>query len=101
VVRCPVCSKVQRRTSAAPHEQPASTAAHEEARRLPHQWRYHNVSHPAGPGPVPNANAIPGSSDGAARSATGSIAYLGDEAQTYMVRTSEGQLIRVPIREIG
>jgi hypothetical protein len=31
---------------------------------------------------------------------TGTIAYLDDEAQTYMVLTSDGALIRVPLRDI-
>lgn len=31
---------------------------------------------------------------------TGTIAYLDEEAQTYMVRASDGELIRVPVRDI-
>ena len=34
------------------------------------------------------------------RTVTGTIAYLDDEAQTYMVLTSDGALIRVPLRDI-
>jgi hypothetical protein len=34
------------------------------------------------------------------RSVTGTIAYLDDEAQTYVVLTSDGALIRVPLRDI-
>jgi hypothetical protein len=31
---------------------------------------------------------------------TGKIAYLDDEAQTYMVRAPDGALIRVPLRDV-
>ncbi|HEV8622309.1 MAG TPA: hypothetical protein VGR33_05405 [Actinomycetota bacterium] len=31
---------------------------------------------------------------------TGTIAYLDDEAKTYMVRAPDGALIRVPLRDI-
>jgi hypothetical protein len=34
------------------------------------------------------------------RTVTGTIAYLDDEAQTYMVLTPDGALIRVPLRDI-
>jgi hypothetical protein len=34
------------------------------------------------------------------RAVTGTIAYLDDEAQTYMVRAPDGALIRVPLRDI-
>jgi hypothetical protein len=34
------------------------------------------------------------------RRVTGTIAYLDDEAQAYMVLASDGALIRVPIRDI-
>lgn len=34
------------------------------------------------------------------RTVTGTIAYLDDEAQTYMVRAPDGELIRVPLRDI-
>jgi len=34
------------------------------------------------------------------RTVTGTIAYLDDEAQTYMVRAPDGALIRVPLRDI-
>jgi hypothetical protein len=34
------------------------------------------------------------------RTVTGTIAYLDDEAQTYMVRALDGALIRVPLRDI-
>jgi hypothetical protein len=34
------------------------------------------------------------------RTVTGKIAYLDGEAQTYMVRAPDGELIRVPIRDI-
>ena len=34
------------------------------------------------------------------RTVTGTIAYLDDEAQTYMVLTPDGSLIRVPLRDI-
>jgi hypothetical protein len=31
---------------------------------------------------------------------TGTIAYLDDEAKTYMVRALDGELIRVPLRDV-
>ena len=34
------------------------------------------------------------------RTVTGTIAYLDDEAQTYMVRALDGELIRAPLRDI-
>jgi hypothetical protein len=34
------------------------------------------------------------------RTVTGRIAYLDDEAQTYMVRAADGELIRAPVRDI-
>lgn len=34
------------------------------------------------------------------RTVTGTIAYLDDEAQTYMVLATDGALIRVPLRDI-
>lgn len=34
------------------------------------------------------------------RTVTGTIAYLDDEAQTYMVLAPDGALIRVPLRDI-
>jgi hypothetical protein len=34
------------------------------------------------------------------RTVTGRIAYLDNEAQTYMVRGPDGELIRVPLRDI-
>jgi len=34
------------------------------------------------------------------RTVTGTIAYLDDEAQTYMVLTRAGLLVRVPLRDI-
>jgi hypothetical protein len=34
------------------------------------------------------------------RTVTGRIAYLDDEAQTYMVRGPDGELIRMPLRDI-
>ena len=34
------------------------------------------------------------------RTVTGTIAYLDDEAKTYMVRAPDGELIRVPLRDI-
>jgi hypothetical protein len=34
------------------------------------------------------------------RRVTGTIAYLDNEAQTYMVRAPDGTLIRVPLRDI-
>ena len=37
---------------------------------------------------------------GYSRTVVGTVAYLDDEAQTYMVRTDAGKLVRVPLREI-
>lgn len=37
---------------------------------------------------------------GYAHVVTGIVAYLDEEAQTYMVRASDGELCRVPIRDI-
>jgi hypothetical protein len=34
------------------------------------------------------------------RTVTGTIAYIDDEAKTYMVRAPDGALIRVPLRDI-
>jgi hypothetical protein len=34
------------------------------------------------------------------RTVTGTVAYLDEEAQTSMVRTSEGTLVRVPMRDV-
>jgi hypothetical protein len=34
------------------------------------------------------------------RTVTGTIAYLDDEAQTYMVLATDGALIRAPLRDI-
>lgn len=34
------------------------------------------------------------------RTVTGRIAYLDDEAQTYMLRAPDGRLIRAPVRDI-
>jgi hypothetical protein len=37
---------------------------------------------------------------GYTRTVVGRIAYLDEEAQTYMVRTRTGMLVRVPLRDI-
>ena len=37
---------------------------------------------------------------GYARTVVGQVAYLDEEAQTYMVLTREGVLVRVPLRDI-
>jgi hypothetical protein len=37
---------------------------------------------------------------GYARTVVGQVAYLDDEAQTYMVLTRDGVLVRVPLRDI-
>jgi hypothetical protein len=37
---------------------------------------------------------------GYARTVVGKVAYLDDEAQTYMVLTRAGVLVRVPLRDI-
>jgi hypothetical protein len=37
---------------------------------------------------------------GYARTVVGQIAYFDDEAQTYMVLTRDGVLVRVPLRDI-
>ena len=37
---------------------------------------------------------------GYARTVVGRLAYFDDEAQTYMVLTREGVLVRVPLRDI-
>jgi hypothetical protein len=37
---------------------------------------------------------------GYARTVVGRVAYLDDEAQTYMVLTRAGMLVRVPLRDI-
>ena len=37
---------------------------------------------------------------GYARTVVGQVAYLDDEAQTYMVLTRAGVLVRVPLRDI-
>jgi hypothetical protein len=37
---------------------------------------------------------------GYARTVVGRVAYLDDEAQTYMVLTRAGTLVRVPLRDI-
>ena len=37
---------------------------------------------------------------GYARTVVGQVAYLDDEAQTYMVLTRDGMLVRVPLRDI-
>jgi hypothetical protein len=34
------------------------------------------------------------------RTVVGTIVYFDDEAQTYMVRTDDGTLVRVPLREM-
>jgi hypothetical protein len=34
------------------------------------------------------------------RTVSGTIAYLDEEAQTSMVRTSDGTLVRVPMRDV-
>jgi len=37
---------------------------------------------------------------GYARSVTGTVSYLDEEAQTFMVRDGDGDLIRVPLRDV-
>jgi hypothetical protein len=37
---------------------------------------------------------------GYARSVIGTIAYLDEEAQTFMVRVADGGLVRVPLRDV-
>lgn len=37
---------------------------------------------------------------GYARTVTGTIEYLDDEAETFMVRTREGEIVRVPLRDV-
>jgi hypothetical protein len=37
---------------------------------------------------------------GYARTVTGTIAYLDEEAQTFMVRVLDGGLVRVPLRDV-
>ena len=37
---------------------------------------------------------------GFSRTVVGTVAYLDGEAQTYMVRTEAGKLVRVPLRDI-
>ena len=41
-----------------------------------------------------------GSHGGFARSVTGTVAYLDEEAHTFMVRDKDGGLIRVPLRDV-
>lgn len=58
---------------------------------------------PLDPGSVPGNREVTfelESPGGYLRAVTGRIAYLDDEAQTYMVRTGDEELIRVPIRDI-
>ena len=37
---------------------------------------------------------------GYARTVSGTVVYLDEEAQTFMVRSDDGQLMRVPLRDI-
>ncbi len=37
---------------------------------------------------------------GYARTVVGTVAYLDEEAQTFMVRVRDGELIRVPLRDV-
>jgi hypothetical protein len=55
---------------------------------------------PAPPDPMPQRSFHLESPGGYLRTVVGSIAYLDEEAATYMIRTSDGLLIRVPIRDI-
>jgi hypothetical protein len=41
-----------------------------------------------------------GSHGGYARSVTGTISYLDEEANTFMLRGMDGELIRVPLRDV-
>ena len=41
-----------------------------------------------------------GSHGGYARSVTGTVIYLDEEAHTFMVRIEDGGLIRVPLRDV-
>lgn len=58
---------------------------------------------PLDPGSVPVDREVTfelESPGGYLRAVTGTIAYLDLEAETYMVRTHDGELIRVPRRDI-
>jgi hypothetical protein len=41
-----------------------------------------------------------GSPGGYARTVTGTIAYLDEQGETFMVRATDGDLIRVPLRDV-
>jgi hypothetical protein len=41
-----------------------------------------------------------GSHGGYARSVTGAVIYLDEEAHTFMVRNNDGGLVRVPLRDV-
>jgi hypothetical protein len=50
--------------------------------------------------PMPQRSFHVESPGGHLRTVVGSIAYLDKQAATYMVRASDGLLVRVPIRDI-
>ena len=52
------------------------------------------------PPPPPKRSFDLESRGGYSRTVVGTVAYLDDEAQTYMVWTDAGKLVRVPLREI-
>jgi hypothetical protein len=53
------------------------------------------------PDPLPRRTFHLESRGGYLRTVVGHIAYLDREAQTYMVRTLDGTLVRVPLRDVG
>jgi hypothetical protein len=58
---------------------------------------------PLDPGPARGAQVVTSdleSRGGYLRTVTGTIAYLDNEAQTYMVVAPDGALIRVPLRDV-
>jgi hypothetical protein len=51
-------------------------------------------------GPLGKTSFELASRGGYVRTVTGTIAYLDEEAQTYMVAGDDGELLRVPLRDI-
>ena len=51
-------------------------------------------------GPRPETSFAVSSPGGYARTVTGTVTFLDEEAQTFMVRVADGQLVRVPLRDV-
>jgi hypothetical protein len=101
-----VCGTARARTVGCPSNEEAYVPTLTEPVRLDIPGRMEPVARVDGPTDVPADPTPPrrrfdlGCRDGFLRAIVGSIAYLDEEARTYMVRTDVGLLVHVPFGDI-